>query len=176
MAFQFPLQIFLVGTSISALRCMHGTSGHLFTCSLSYDEPYHKMLPNWLTCGAWSSNSAWQYLPLCETQPVGRAGRHPFILAFPIPVVVFWDGIQMNSKLASMTSNVNEHLPLLHTNLLKHSGVSNWEEKHERNCHLLVSIDVQLSTGGEEMLKWGSAKPNLGSGILLTSASTWKWT
>jgi len=55
---QFPLQRFLAGTFVSAARCMHGTSGHLFTCSLSYDQPHYKMFPSRQTCGAWSGKAA----------------------------------------------------------------------------------------------------------------------
>lgn len=121
---QYPLQTLLVGTSISAVRGMHGTSGHLFTCSLSYDEPYHKTLPIWLTRGAWFSKSA-LVVPVPVWNTACRKGRKAsFYSSLPpsqlLSIRMQYRGTQ---NLSSMTSNLNQHLPLLHTNLLKHGGV-----------------------------------------------------
>lgn len=120
VTFQFPLQTLLAGTSISVVRCMYSTPEHLFSCRSFMMSFTTKYFPADWHVGLDFLILLWQYLPLCETQLVGKAERHPFVLPFLIWTVVYWDGIQKNSKLPSMTSYLNQHLP---TNLLKHRGV-----------------------------------------------------
>lgn len=82
---EFPLQTFLVGTSILAVRCMHGTSGICSPAASLMLSLTTKCFPADWHVGLDFRKLLWQYLPLCKTQLVGRAGRHPCPLPSPHP-------------------------------------------------------------------------------------------